>query len=270
MSASFQSGTVLDRIALKVRERLEEDRARATVQELLENARKPHDFRKAFLATGPNIIAEVKKASPSEGTIASDADPSEVAKQYLSHGAKAISVLTERDYFGGSPDYLRRVRKENAEALLLMKDFVVDEYQLAQAAHLGADAALLIVSLLGRERSATLLARAGELGLTALVEVHDEDEMAIALDIGAKLIGVNNRNLKTLEVSLETSVRILEKFKGVKSRSDVTLISESGIKTASDLRMLRELGYDGFLIGTHLMRSGHPGQALQRLIEEAR
>jgi indole-3-glycerol phosphate synthase len=145
-----------------------------------------------------------------------------------------------------------------------MKDFVLERYQLLEARLLGADAALLIVALLGKEKTANLLSECKKLGLTALVEVHDENEVAVAADIGADLIGINNRNLKTLEVSLETSFRLQSL-----APKNACLISESGISQSQEIKELRKTGFSGFLVGTSFMKTGSPGQALARLIQEA-
>jgi indole-3-glycerol phosphate synthase len=260
----MRSYPVLDQIVARVRERTREDRRSVSESELLAGARVPGNFRAAFVHPGVNVIAEIKRASPSEGTIAPGADPVAVAGSYLRGGARAISVLTERDSFGGSLENLRRVRAANPETPLLMKDFIVDPYQLAQAVSAGADAVLLMVSVLGEEISRYLdLAQAR--GLTALVEVHDEDEMEIATAAGATLIGVNNRNLRTMEVSLATSERLI-----ASAPPSATLITESGIKTAADIARLRTLGYRGFLVGTTLMRSSAPETALRNLIGETK
>jgi indole-3-glycerol phosphate synthase len=258
--------TVLGRIAEQVRVRVAEDRAREPRPEPM--ARKPADFAAAFAGKSPvgaHVIAEVKLASPSEGAIASKADPVTVAGEYLSAGARALSVLTERDQFGGSPAYLRSIREAHPSALLLMKDFMVDEYQFDCALRDGADAVLLIVALLGEEGTRRFLRSASERGLTALVEVHDEAELEIAGRVGARLIGVNNRDLKTLKISLEASSRLLPL-----APAGATLIAESGLKTAADVTRLQSLGFSGFLIGTHFMKTGKPGQALAELLAGCR
>jgi indole-3-glycerol phosphate synthase len=251
----------LARIEKKVRERLDAERGRA-----IGPGRTPRDIEAAFRRPGgPHVIAEVKLASPSEGDIAPGADPVAVAGEYLAAGAAALSILTERDFFKGSPDYLRAIRARFPDALLLMKDFVVDELQLDIAREIGADAVLLIVALVGPERLPALLAAARERGLSVLVEVHDEAELAIAARSGARLIGVNNRNLKTLAVSLDTSERLASL-----APKGATLISESGISTGDDVKRLGRLGFHGFLVGTSLMKTGKPGAALAKLLGSAR
>jgi indole-3-glycerol phosphate synthase len=184
-----------------------------------------------------------------------------VARTYLDAGAAAISVLTERHYFKGSPDNLRKVRTAFPDALILKKDFIVDEYQLLEARHEGADAVLLIAALLGAERLGRFHARAVDLGLTPLVEVHDESELAEAVATGAELIGINNRDLRTLGISLDVSRRLAR----LAPRGSL-LITESGITRADELVEMRGLGFRGALVGSALMREADPGRALASLI----
>jgi len=270
----MSSGTVLDRIAASVSQRLEErkvlmpeDRLRV----LSEKARQPHPFEQAFVQSRINIIAEIKFSSPSQGEITSQKflTPESLAGEYLQSGALALSILTEQDHFQGNLDYLRRVRQTFPQAYLLMKDFVLDEYQLLEARTVGADAVLLIVALLGQKRTKELLNVCRRLGLTALVEVHDSEELKMAFDVGATLIGVNNRNLKTLEISVNTSHQLIKQV--MKQTLDqVRLISESGLSHGSQLKELHQIGYSGFLIGTSLMKTGTPGQALAQILMEAK
>ncbi|MBI3555025.1 MAG: indole-3-glycerol phosphate synthase TrpC [Deltaproteobacteria bacterium] len=256
--------TILDQIADRTRLRvaeLKEKTPLAALTRAAENARTPHDFGAAFANGSDNIIAEVKLASPSEGDIAPQLDPLKVAADYLANGAAALSILTEPHYFKGDLRYLEGVRAANPGAKLLMKDFVVDEYQLFQARAHGADAVLILLAMYEPKQAQSLYAQALNLGLTALVEVHDEAELELAAKLGAKLIGINNRNLKTMKVSLDAS----ERLAALAPRS-ARLISESGIKTSADLKRLSALGYRGFLIGTHFMKTGHPGNALHKLL----
>jgi len=210
--------------------------------------------------TGVKIIAEFKRRSPSKGAIKAGADPQAVARQYENGGAAAMSVLTEPDYFDGSLDDLRDVRKAT-ELPLLRKDFIVDEYQVYESAAAPADALLLIVAALNDAdlRSLRELAE-DKLGMDALVEVHTADEMRRAIDCGATLIGVNNRNLATFEVSLDTSMEL-----AAQAGPETILISESGIETADDIRRLRAAGYRGFLIGETLMRAEDPAALIAEL-----
>jgi indole-3-glycerol phosphate synthase len=222
-----------------------------------ENAQ-PHALLQALSVDGPvRIIAEFKRRSPSKGTIKGGADAVEMARQYQRGGAAAISVLTEPDYFDGSLDDLREIR-ETVALPILRKDFIVDLYQVYESAAAGADALLLIVAALNdSELSALRRITEDELGMDALVEVHTSEEMQRAINCGAKIIGVNNRNLATFEVSLDTSIELA---KG--AESGTILISESGIETVRDIKRLRAVGYRGFLIGETLMRAVHPEQLL--------
>jgi indole-3-glycerol phosphate synthase len=208
-----------------------------------------------------NIIAEFKRRSPSKGVIRADVDAVTMARDYERGGAVAVSVLTEQDYFNGSLDDLRAVR--NAVSLpILRKDFIVDEYQVYESAAAGADALLLIVAALDDDSLAHLRhVTEDDLGMDALVEVHTSAELKRALAGGAKLIGVNNRDLRTFDVSLETSIELAGE-----APTDVVLISESGLNTSDDLQRLRSQGYKGFLIGESLMRAEHPEHFLLELI----
>jgi indole-3-glycerol phosphate synthase len=207
---------------------------------------------------GINIIAEFKRRSPSKGVIREGANPSEIARAYEAGGAVAMSVLTEEDYFAGSLDDLCQV-KSTVNLPVLRKDFIVDEYQVYESAAAGADAILLIVAALDDERLARLRGLAeDELQMDALVEVHSSDEMKRAVACGAKLIGVNNRDLRTFEVSLETSLSLARE-----APSEALFISESGLNNSADLRRLYDAGYRGFLIGETLMRAEDPAAALR-------
>jgi indole-3-glycerol phosphate synthase len=222
--------------------------------------RQPRDAKKAFPEQDRNIIAEIKFASPSEGEIRGREDAAVIAQGYLGAGARMLSVLTEPLYFGGGLENLSKVRAAHPDALLLRKDFIVDAYQLAEARAYGADAALLIAALPGLEE---LLRAARELGVSALVEVHDEKELDAALARGADFIGVNNRNLHTLKVDLGTGRRL-----AALKPPGAVFICESGLSKAQDVRDMRAAGYDGFLMGTHFMKARDPGAALKELMEE--
>jgi indole-3-glycerol phosphate synthase len=220
----------------------------------------PHALLNALWADGVNIIAEFKRRSPSKGMIRADANLTEIAQSYRAGGAVAVSVLTEEDYFSGSLDDLRKV-KATVELPVLRKDFVFEEYQVYESAAAGADALLLIVAALDDELLSRLRRLAeDELGIDALVEVHTSDEMKRAAACGANLIGVNNRDLRTFEVSLETSLALAREAPGA-----ALLISESGLHSSHDLQQLRQAGYHGFLIGETLMRSADPEEALRNL-----
>ncbi len=264
------SASVLHQIADSVQAKLAERKAKMSLRELQKNAlnaRKPLPFTDAFFKPGIHAISEVKFKSPALGVLeqADEGLAVRIAGRYLQGGARAISVLTEEVYFHGSLSYLRAVRKAEPQALLLMKDFIVDEYQILEGLLYGADAILLIVALLGKDRTLELMKFARSIGLSVLVEVHDEPELAIALEIGAPLVGINNRNLKTLHVTLETSFELIKHKK-----AGVSFISESGIKTGQEMKALHAAGFSGFLIGSTLMSSGDPGDALKKILHESR
>jgi len=207
-----------------------------------------------------NVIAECKRRSPSRGVLRADYDPVAIARAYADAGAAAISVLTEPTFFDGSLDHLQAVR--HAVSLpLLRKDFIVDEYQILEARAAGADALLLIVAALDDARLRTLLRAAADHDLAVLVEVHTADELNRAQDAGARVIGVNSRNLKTLNVSLDTLFEIAKQM----DRSTIA-VAESGIRTRDDLESLRASGYHAFLVGERFMTDADPGAALTRLM----
>jgi indole-3-glycerol phosphate synthase len=210
-----------------------------------------------------NIVAEIKHRSPSKGVIREEFDPVAIAASYEKAGAAALSVLTEEDFFGGSLAHLRVVR-QRVGLPLLRKDFLFDEYQIHEALAAGADAVLLIVAILEDKLLADLIALASELKIDALVEVHNAAEMEAAVAAGALMIGVNNRDLTTFTVELETS----ELLASVAPR-DAVLVSESGIHTGQDIYRLKQAGYNAFLVGEHFMRAPDPGEALRRLVASA-
>lgn len=256
----------LARIALHVEKRLlrlkRERPAEALAEEPL-YARKPRSFADAFAGAGPRVIAEVKFASPSEGFLRPGKDSADeavrIASSYLRAGAAAVSVLTERNHFAGSPDYLAAVRRAQPDALLLMKDFMIDEYQFELARACGADCVLLIVAL-SRDRLKGQLEVARQKGLSALVEVHTRQELEAALAAGADIIGVNNRDLGTLKTDLKTSRELAPLAHGK------LLIAESGLSSRKELDELSALGYKGFLVGASLMKQTDPGAALKALL----
>jgi indole-3-glycerol phosphate synthase len=219
-------------------------------------------FRAALIDPSvPRIIAECKRRSPSRGVLRRDYDPVTIAQGYEQAGAAAISVLTEPTFFDGTLDHLEAVRG-TVGIPVLRKDFVVSEYQLLEARAARADAVLLIAAALDARALAALHARASSLGLDVLVEVHNADELSVAIDAGAQIVGVNNRNLRTLEVDVMAS----ETLAASMPRGMVT-VSESGLKTAADLVRLRQLGYDAFLIGERFMTEADPGAALKSLLQ---
>ena len=207
-----------------------------------------------------NVIAECKRRSPSKGVLAPTYDPVAIARQYEQGSAAAISVLTEPTFFDGALDHLTAVRA--AVGLpLLRKDFIVDDYQLLEARAAGADAVLLIVAALEQSRLTALQARAWKLGLATLVEVHDDDELARAVDSGARVIGVNNRNLRTLTVDVDASYRLAARMP-----KHVIGVSESGLQMSADLERLSAAGYRAFLIGERFMVDADPAQAIRELM----
>ena len=210
-----------------------------------------------------NVIAECKRRSPSKGVLRAEYDPAAIAAAYAEGGAAAISVLTEPTFFDGSLDHLSAVRAA-VEVPLLRKDFIVSEYQLLEAKAAGADAVLLIVAALRPAELKVLHDHAARHGLDALVEVHDARELAIAVDVGARIIGVNNRNLRTLTVDRRASEELIALMP-----REVVSVSESGLQSADDIDRLRRLGYKAFLIGEYLMSSPDPGRALRALLDAA-
>ena len=258
---------VLSEIIAKKRERLLIAKDAASfeqMQSLANEARgnaPPQALRKALRRDGINVIAEFKRRSPSKGIIRPDADVLQIVRSYEAGGAAAISVLTEEDYFSGSVDDLRTV-KASVSLPVLRKDFIFEEYQVYESAAAGADAILLIVAALDDELLLSLRRLAeDELGLDALVEVHTSEEMRRAVDCGAKVIGVNNRDLRTFEVTLETSLTVARE-----APSEALLVSESGLRSREDLRSLHTAGFRGFLIGETLMRAQDPQQALRNVL----
>ena len=209
------------------------------------------------------VIAECKRRSPSRGVIRKQYDPAAIASGYAEAGAAAISVLTEPAFFDGALEHLAAVRRA-VSLPLLRKDFIIDPRQLEDAASSGADAVLLIVAALDDDALRRLTAAAGDLGLATLTEVHDRRELDRALNAGAGVIGVNNRNLRTLEVDLDASRTLIEAIP-----ENIVAVAESGLRAASDLAGLRRDGYDGFLIGESLMQQADPGATLARLLTEA-
>lgn len=245
---------MLDEIVEKTKERVETAKGIISLDDLknevsLMEITDDFPFKKALGGDDISIIAEVKKASPSKGLIAEDFDYLQIAKDYEDAGASAISVLTEPYFFMGSDDYLKEIA-DNVSIPVLRKDFVVDEYMIWEAKALGASAVLLIVSILDIVQLKKYLDLAHELGLSAIVETHDGDEIMRALTVGAEIIGVNNRNLNDFTVDIENSINLRRCVSG-----DVIFISESGIKTKEDVTRLKENDVDAVLIGETLMKS---------------
>lgn len=244
---------MLDEIVEKTKERLVESKKNKSLDELKDEVAKMNitqdfPFKEALSGDEISIIAEVKRASPSKGMIAEDFDYVFIAKDYEDAGASAISVLTEPYFFKGSNDYLKEI-SENVSIPILRKDFVIDEYMIWEAKAIGASAVLLIVSILSIVELKKFLDLAHDLGLSAIVEAHDGNEIRTALNVGAEIIGVNNRNLTDFSVDIENSISLRRCVSG-----DVVFISESGIKTPEDVRRLKENDVDAVLIGETLMK----------------
>jgi indole-3-glycerol phosphate synthase len=257
--------TVLDEILAHKRVELEQARQRVAQGELARRAAvqpPPRGFRRALLAGGhgPRVIAELKRRSPSRGEIRRDFDPVAIARAYQAGGAAALSVLTDERFFGGSLAVLEAVRAAT-ELPLLRKDFVIDAYQIDEARVAGADAVLLIVAALSKAELERLHAHALGLGLDVLVEVHDEAELDAAKGIGADLIGINNRDLRTFVTDLGVTERLARRVP-----QGALVVAESGIFGPEDVARLERAGAAAFLVGESLMREADPGHALRRLL----
>jgi indole-3-glycerol phosphate synthase len=254
---------ILDAIAARARVRVEEKKKKKPPEAVAEEARLLYKaefrFEQVLRREGLSFICEIKKASPSKGVLSEDFPYLQIAKEYEEAGADAISVLTEPEWFLGSDAYLSEIRK-TVGLPLLRKDFIVDSYQIYEAKLLGADAILLICALLDRKELEEDIGIAYSLGLSAVVEAHTEAEAGMAVTSGARIVGVNNRDLKTFEVDVSTSVRLRKLIP-----DDVLFISESGIKTPEDIARLRESRIDAVLIGETLMRSSDRKKILAEL-----
>lgn len=259
--------TILEEIFEKKKDRVQERKRLTDNAALRDKAFKvrentvPFRLSDALRSPGINIIAEIKRASPSKGIIKDDADAGATARAYKRAGARAISVLTEEDFFKGSMDDLRVVRAA-VDLPVLQKDFIFDDFQIYEAAAAGADAILLIVAMLDDETLGKLYrVTQDRLGMDALVEVHDLAELERTRKIGPRLIGVNNRNLKTFDVSLDASHRLIES-----APDGAVMVSESGLKGREDILELKKLGFHGFLIGETLITADDPENELRGLL----
>lgn len=217
------------------------------------------NFAEALASRQPAVIAEIKKASPSKGVFVENFHPAEIARVYQQGGAAALSVVTDQQFFRGSLADLEEARAV-VKLPVLRKDFTIDELHVFEAAAHGADAILLIAAILSENELRGLRELAEKFSMAALVEVHDEDELGAAIASGARIVGVNNRNLHTFEVTLETSLRLADKIP-----SNIIRVAESGIHSTADVGRLRAAGYNALLVGEHLMKSGDPARALQAL-----
>ncbi len=265
-----EHNNILDRIAAATKGRVEKRKEELPLEQLRSelfedeqlksfSGRPAYVFETALRRKGISFICEVKKASPSKGIIAGNFPYLNIAKEYEQAGADAISVLTEPDFFLGRDEYLSEISRA-VSIPVLRKDFIIDEYQLYEAKRIGADAVLLICSLLTEERLRHYLMITKQLGLSALVEAHTGDEVGMALQAGAEIIGVNNRNLKTFAVELMTSIELRKQVP-----QNVLFVAESGIHTPEEIRLLKEAGADAVLIGEALMRSNDKKQLLSEL-----
>nr|WP_238527659.1 indole-3-glycerol phosphate synthase TrpC [Pseudoxanthomonas spadix] len=257
---------ILDTILARKREEIAARGARVPLHELIARARDASPvrgfadaLRRTIAGGDAGVIAEVKKASPSKGVIRPDFNPAEIAVSYQFGGASCLSVLTDVDFFQGADAYLQQAR-EACTLPVLRKDFTIDPYQVYEARVLGADCILLIVAALEDRQLVSLADLAMQLGMDVLVEVHDIDELERALQVPAPLLGINNRNLRTFEVSLHNTLEM----KGAVPR-DRILVTESGIATGDDVAMLRGQGVHAFLVGETFMRAPEPGEALRQL-----
>jgi len=233
------------------------------LQALAEAQPEPRDFvgsiYKKVVANKPAVIAEIKKASPSKGIIREDFNPAQIARSYEKGGAACLSVLTDAEYFQGSAEYLRQARAA-CKLPVLRKDFMIDPYQIFEARAMGADCVLLIVAALELKQMQALELLANELGMAVLVEVHDADELELALQLDTPLIGINNRNLRTFEVSLQTTIDLLKVLP-----EDRFVVTESGIFTPEDVKLMRDNDVQAFLVGEAFMRQPDPGAELARV-----
>lgn len=257
---------ILKRILRRKAEIVAERNEGATLQAFakrVESAPPPRDFRGALQsdidAGGAAVIAEVKRASPSKGLLREDFDPAVIARSYEAGGASCLSVLTDEDFFQGSDRDLELARSA-CELPVLRKDFIIDPYQVYEARALGADCILLIVAALGDSALAELHGLAGELGMDVLVEVHDAEELERAQKLSPRLLGINNRDLRTFETDIETTLRLREQVP-----PESLLVTESGIHTREEVAYMREHGVHAFLVGEAFMRAADPGEALKAI-----
>jgi len=240
----------------------------ATVRAEAEQAAAPRDFTgaiRAKIAAGQAaVIAEIKKASPSKGVLRADFRPAEIAASYAQHGAACLSVLTDAQFFQGSTEYLKQARAACALPVL-RKDFIVDEYQIYQARAMGADAILLIAAALDVKQMKSFEALAHSLGMAVLVEVHNGNELNAALQLATPLIGVNNRNLRTFDVNLQTTLDLLPRISSTENGAGRIVVTESGILKAEDVELMRSNGVNAFLVGEAFMRADDPGTELEKV-----
>jgi indole-3-glycerol phosphate synthase len=257
---------ILKKILATKQQEVAASKAKTSLEQLQKQAEAqgdPRDFvgsiHKKIMANKPAVIAEIKKASPSKGVIRADFNPAEIAKSYEKAGAACLSVLTDVEYFQGSAEYLKQARKA-CKLPVLRKDFMIDEYQVFEARAMGADCILLIVAALELKQMQALELLANELGMAVLVEVHDAQEMELALQLDTPLIGINNRNLRTFDVTLQTTLDLLKVLP-----DDRFVVTESGIFTPEDVKLMTDNDVHGFLVGEAFMRQPDPGVELARV-----
>lgn len=263
---SLETPTILKKILARKQQEIIEHSALISRSELIEKitlASSPRGFADAISAKIESgeaaVVAEIKRASPSKGVICQDFDPESIAKSYQLGGACCLSVLTDVDFFQGSNEYLKLARKA-CQLPVIRKDFIIDEYQIYEARAMEADCILLIVSALSAESLSKLHELALSLGMDVLIEVHNEQELDLALPLNNSIIGINNRNLHTFDVSLENTLGLLDKI----PRSTI-VVTESGIHSQSDVRLMRRKNVNGFLVGEAFMRTPNPGLKLQEM-----
>ena len=259
---------ILDKILLTKKNEIEESKTILTLDDLksiISKTTQPRNFIEAIQKKHQKkhsaVIAEIKKASPSKGIIRSNFDPIAIAKSYEIAGATCLSILTDKDYFMGDPKFLMQVKSET-NLPILRKDFIIDPYQIYESRALGADCILLIVAALEYEKMKELEEIAHSLNMAVLVEAHNQEELNLALKLDTPLIGINNRNLKTFEVSLETSVRLVQHIHNDKNRIPIT---ESGIFSLKDVELMNHNNIFTFLVGEAFMRDDDPGKSLEKL-----
>jgi indole-3-glycerol phosphate synthase len=263
---SSDTPTILKKILARKQEEIAERSAQVTIPQLIEQAKSasaPRGFAAAIaakIAAGySGVIAEIKKASPSKGVIREDFDPAAIAESYEKGGACCLSVLTDVDFFQGADEYLKMARSASALPVI-RKDFIIDEYQIYEARAMGADCILLIVSALSEQQLNQLHEVARSLAMDVLIEVHDEAELDIALKLDNPMVGINNRNLHSFEVSLENTYQLLSKIP-----ADKIVITESGIHSPADVAAMRQHNVNAFLVGEAFMRSEEPGERLAEM-----
>ena len=261
-------GSILDKIVAHKLDEIAHSkslRSLKSVSEAASESSPPHDFLNALTSTDfVGLIAEVKKASPSKGIIREDFDPVGIAKIYCRSGAHCISVLTDEHFFQGSLEYLSAIRTA-VSVPLLRKDFIIDEYQVYEARAAGADAVLLIAECLETNQMKDLHETISGLGMTPLVELYEEDNVDRVLDCNPRLVGINNRDLKTFEVDLGRSVRLRHRIP-----DEIAMVSESGITSNADVKMLHQAGIDAMLVGESLMRADDIAEAVESLLADAK